>query len=136
MTNFIDKLLAHPATQFIAWLQFAAAITIFTYYTTTPIFIPAGNTDMALHFIGNFLLFISARIASLKVKGHWFVLAFALVYGSLMETAQYFLPSRYFDALDLLANWLGVFAGFALTVIVQLSYKILAKKPNKPGSID
>lgn len=128
MTDFIDKLIAHPATQLLSWLQFAVAITIFTYYTTTPIFIPAGNTDSALHFLGNFLLFLSARVAFLKIKGHWFVVIFALIYGSLMEIAQYFLPSRYFDALDLLANWLGVLAGFALAIVIELAYKKLRQR--------
>ena len=128
MTDFIDKLIAHPATQLITWLQFAVAITIFTYYTTKPIFIPAGNTDMALHFLGNFLLFLSARTAFLMIKSHWFVVAFALIYGSLMETAQYFLPSRYFDALDLLANWLGVLAGFILAVLIEFGYKKLRER--------
>lgn len=128
MTDFIDKLIAHPATQLITWLQFAVAITIFTYYTTTPIFIPAGNTDMALHFLGNFLLFLSARTAFLMIKSHWFVVAFALIYGSLMEMAQYFLPSRYFDALDLLANWLGVLAGFILAVLIEFGYKKLRER--------
>ena len=128
MTDFIDKLIAHPATQLITWLQFAVAITIFTYYTTTPIFIPAGNTDMVLHFLGNFLLFLSARTAFLMIKSHWFVVAFALIYGSLMETAQYFLPSRYFDALDLLANWLGVLAGFILAVLIEFGYKKLRER--------
>ena len=83
---------------------------------------------MALHFLGNFLLFLSARTAFLMIKSHWFVVAFALIYGSLMETAQYFLPSRYFDALDLLANWLGVLAGFILAVLIEFGYKKLRER--------
>ncbi len=119
----IKGLVFHPATQLLLWLQFAAAITIFTYFATTPVHLPPGNTDNFLHFIGNFLLFISARLAFLKFKGHWFVLLFALIYGTAMETVQNFLPTRYFDPQDLLANWCGVFAGLLLTLYLGVICK-------------
>lgn len=125
----IRKVLFHPVTEMLLWLQFAAAITIFTYYATAPVHIPAGNTDAVLHFVGNFLLFSSARLAFLKFKGHWFVLAFALIYGSAMEASQYFLPRRYFDPQDLLANWLGVFAGLSLALLIEFAVrKWIAKR--------
>jgi VanZ family protein len=119
----IKGIIFHPATQLLLWLQFAAAITIFTYFATATLHIPAGNTDSFLHFTGNFLLFLSARLAFLKFKGHWFVLAFALIYGTAMEAFQHILPSRYFDPQDLVANWLGVFAGLALALLIELIFK-------------
>lgn len=115
----IRKILFHPVVELLLWLQFAAAITIFTYFATATVHIPAGNTDSVLHFVGNFLLFMSARLAFLKFQGLWFVLAFALIYGTAMEVSQYFLPTRYFDPQDLLANWLGVFAGLSLALLIE-----------------
>ena len=128
MVNFIQRAIAHPAIQLLFWLQFAAALTIFTYLTTTEQFIPAGNTDVVLHFTGNFLLFLSTRLAFLKIKSHWFVLSFALIYGSAMEISQHFLPTRYFDAQDLMANWVGVFAGLALAILIELLFKKMAAR--------
>ena len=128
MVSFIQRAIAHPAVQLISWLQFAAALTIFTYLTTTPQHIPAGNTDVILHFSGNLLLFLSARVAFLKFKSHWFVLSFALIYGSAMEISQYFLPTRYFDPQDLVANWLGVFAGLSLALLIMFVFKKIAAR--------
>jgi|MEHZ01.4.fsa_nt_MEHZ011105004.1_8 VanZ family protein len=128
MVNLIQRAVAHPAMQLLFWLQFAAALTIFTYLTTTQQHIPAGNTDTVLHFTGNFLLFLSTRLAFLKFKSQWFVLAFALIYGSAMEISQHFLPTRYFDTQDLMANWAGVFTGLALAFLVELIFKKLAAR--------
>lgn len=124
----LKKILHHPLTELVLWLQFAAALTIFAYYATTPVHIPAGNTDVALHFIGNFLLFSSARLAFLKFKGHWFVLIFVLIYGTAMEASQYFLPTRYFDPQDLVANWLGVLAAFLVSLLIEFLIKTIFSK--------
>ncbi len=131
MISFIQRVIAHPALQLLFWLQFAAALTIFTYLTTTQQYLPAGNADVVLHFTGNFLLFLSARLAFLKFKSHWFVLAFALIYGSAMEASQHFLPTRYFDPQDLMANWAGVFTGLALAILIELGCKKLAARQNQ-----
>lgn len=131
MVDRISKLLVHPAVQLIFWLQFAAALSIFAYFTTTPQIIMGDNTDVVLHFTGNFLLFLSARLAFLQIKRNWFVVVFALIYGTAMEIAQYFLPTRYFDPQDLMANWVGVFAGLALALLIELICKKLAKNQAK-----
>jgi VanZ family protein len=128
MVNFIQRTMAHPAMQLLFWLQFAAALTIFTYLITTQQNIPAGNSDTLLHFTGNFLLFLSTRLAFLKFKSQWFVLAFALIYGSVMEVSQHFLPTRYFDTQDLVVNWAGVFTGLALVILIELVFKKLAAR--------
>lgn len=115
--------LFHPLVQIIIWLQFAAALTIFTYYATTPNATVGNSPDVLLHFLGNFLLFLSARIAFLRFKSIWFVLIFALIYGTAMEISQHFLPTRYFQPTDLIANWLGVLGGLVLSFIIEWLYK-------------
>jgi VanZ family protein len=121
----ISGLIAHPVVQIIIWLQFAAALTIFSYFAITPNVIQGDTPDVALHFLGNFLLFCSARIAFMRVKSVWFVLVFALIYGTAMEIAQHFVPSRYFQPTDLIANWLGVLAGLVLALVLNIAYKKL-----------
>ena len=119
----ITAFVFHPLVQILIWLQFAAALTIFTYYATTPDATVGSSPDVVLHFLGNFLLFLSARIAFLRFKSIWFVLIFAFVYGTAMEMSQHFLPTRYFQPTDLIANWLGVLGGLLLSFAMEFGYK-------------
>lgn len=125
----INQFLLHPFVQIVIWLQFAAALTIFSYFATTPNLVPTDSPDVVLHFLGNLLLFLSARIAFLRFKSVWFVVVFALIYGTAMELCQHFVPTRYFQPSDLVANWLGVFAGLLLTLLVEIIFnRTLADK--------
>lgn len=101
-------------------LQFVVALAVFTYFTLSPN--PSFNvsdTDKYWHFLGNLLLFLSARLAVLRLGNIWFVLGFVLLYGAAMELAQNLVPQRMFDMRDLMANALGVLAGLAIALLAQ-----------------
>lgn len=101
-------------------LQFVVAIAIFTYFTlSSDPRINVANTDKYWHFLGNFLFFLSARLAVLRLGNIWFVLGFVLFYGAAMELAQNLVPQRTFDLRDLGANALGVLAGFIVALVAQ-----------------
>jgi len=125
--NKIDRLIANPWFFTFCIIQFAAALVIFAYYALTPGVMAGSYPDWLLHFAGNILLFLSARLAFLRVKNLWFVVIFALAYGTSMEIAQHLVPARYFDPRDLLANWAGALTGLMVTLALQWGYRRLMR---------
>lgn len=121
MKTRIERFVVWWPVRLVRITQFVAALAIFTWLSLTTQVSGIQTPDLWLHFIGNCLLFLSARVAFVEIKSPLFVLAFVLIYGTGMEAAQLLLPSRYFDAVDLAANWLGVLAGLCLSFLVGLA---------------
>ncbi len=77
--------------------------------------VPTFNIwDKTLHAFGYavisftaFLGFLTPRITPLKISLFYTFLGIAL------ECAQYFIPGRYFEAADMVANFIGVAIGWA-----------------------
>ena len=107
--------------------QFLLAMGIFTYYSLTTQIGAITWPDSRLHFLGNLLLFLSARAALMEVRSHWFILAFVLIYGTGMEFMQMLLPQRLFDVRDLAANWLGVGSGLLIALTIELLCRRITK---------
>ena len=103
---------------FAAWLIFIAILTL------TPL--PAGtpgpySIDKAVHFG---LFFVFALLAfRLRKEPSWesytIIILGALVYGTMIEFAQMFIPGRFFDVLDITAGVVGAFAYFAIVAFAN-----------------
>ena len=119
MMTRLDQFLTAWPVRLVRVGQFLLALGIFTWLSLTTQVASIQTPDTWLHFVGNLLLFLSARVAFLELKSPWFILLFVLVYGTSMEILQLLLTSRYFDPVDLAANWLGVLAGFCFSLLVS-----------------
>lgn len=124
----IDRWLASRWFLALCLAQFVLALGLFTYYALSPEGMAGRYPDEVLHFVGNLLLFLSARLAFLRLGNIWFVVMFALFYGTCMEFAQHLMPRRYFDAGDLIANWLGVGGGLLLSLFLHGIFRFLKKR--------
>lgn len=113
-------------------LQFFIILTLFTYLGLSRS-LPAathGVNDLALHFAGYVILVISGMVAFSKY--HITVPVMLLVYSTLIEILQYFLPYRTFSLLDIIANLSGLLVGSILWIVIL---KIITKGPPLPDNI-
>lgn len=79
-----------------------------------------SDRDKPSHFIAYLILFIFAK--KTHTKSNYLTCAImCCMYSFIMECIQYFIPNRYFDGLDMLANALGT----ALGIII---YSLLIEK--------
>lgn len=110
------------------WLrlsQWPVAVVIYLYFALTS----SANLQMSvgdkyLHFLGNFLLFLSTWTCW---RGHmrWPRIYIALVlFAGIIEGSQYFSEGRAVDPLDMLANIAGL--TFALGITLA-AHKIFPK---------
>ena len=109
----------HPAVVAIRRLQFIAAAIIFSTLILTPL-TPGSSImilpDWAMHFIGNLLLYLSAWVGLTGlIKPH--TLLFVLTaYSIAMELAQSVTPNRTTDAVDLVANLIGLLLAYGIAL--------------------
>ena len=73
---------------------------------------PEIENDKLGHFIAYFALTFNLMLLSKKKQQDYLFLIFALFYGLLMEFLQSFVPGRDSSVHDMLANSLGVVAGY------------------------
>lgn len=128
MAEKIERFLRLWPVRLIRAGQFLVAMGIFTWLSLTTQLGPISTPDVFLHFLGNLLLFLSARVALIELKNLWFILLFVLLYGTCMEVLQLLLPQRYFDPRDLAANWLGVVAGFIISLLLEYPLRWRGRK--------
>ncbi len=89
-------------------------ILIITYLSLTPtehkVLESLNLWDKASHFIAYMILFIIVK--KVHTKSNYLTCAIiCFVYSFILECIQHFIPNRYFDILDLLANALGAVLG-------------------------
>jgi len=98
-------------------------VLIITYLSLTPIehkVVSERLWDKASHFLAYLILFIIVK--KVHTKSSYLTCAIiCFVYSFILECIQYFIPNRYFDVLDMLANALGT----ALGVVI---YNLLIEK--------
>lgn len=91
----------------------------------------AGIQDKILHFIAyfglgiliNLTLMFQNKYDILKKKSSLFTIVFGSIYAALDEIHQYFIPGRFMEFLDFVADLLGL----VLAVILILFLKIVTK---------
>lgn len=96
-----------------AWIVAVASVTTFSLL---PSFAPSGEYgfDKLLHAIGYLSLALLPH-AGFKTRRAALSAAFAMIpLGCAIEVAQSFVPNRYGDVWDAIANSIGALAGMAL----------------------
>lgn len=109
-----------PFTRNLRVGQFVVAMCIFTYVALMPadtIIVPPS--DITLHFVGNFLLFLSAWLAGYGRFSSWVLLLLLVPYSLLVELAQWLAPNRFVDSRDMLFNMLGLVTGLAVAIVLD-----------------
>jgi VanZ family protein len=100
------------ALWFVAWLVATAALLL-PLSVTTP-----DRSDLLAHFT----LFASLAFSAIgfsRRPGQLICLALVTItLATILEFAQKFLPYRTFDLVDLVANGLGAFTGYAAALLV------------------
>lgn len=120
----------HPAITWLLRAQFVVLILAATYSCLTPTpqdLIAFSVWDKALHCFGWFGIFLSLRIAMLGTSRLMQSAIGLFGYSTLLECLQQFVPTRYFEPHDLLANGIGIAAGLLLWYFLMQSRWL--KKP-------
>lgn len=92
------------------WLCLAAVLTLALLPPTTPM--PTTGWDKSNHLLAFSTLFVVGRLAYATYP--WALTAGLLAYGGLIEWLQSLTPYRSADWTDLLADALGMAAGWAV----------------------
>ncbi|MDZ7925476.1 MAG: VanZ family protein [Marinagarivorans sp.] len=102
-------------------LQFFVAIIIFCYaaLTPSPQQILGQHADSYMHFLGNFLLYLSAWLALWRRISIFKLLLCLIPFSAAVEVAQYFSPPRTVDPHDFLANLAGLAAAALVCAFFQ-----------------
>ena len=69
-----------------------------------------GHRDKVVHLLAFFSLLLLFDFAYPLVKIYCTKVNLLLIFGSMIETIQYFIPGREFSLLDILANSIGLIA--------------------------
>ena len=85
------------------------------------------QADSTLHFIGNFLLFLSAWLACYGRFNIGLLLLALVPYSLTIELLQWLAPSRFVDSRDMLANGLGLLTG---ALVALFADRMLLRLPN------
>ena len=90
-------------------------ILTIAYLSLTPIEhkVSKGLWDKSSHFIAYLILFIIAKKVHTKSK-YLTCAIICFIYSFILECIQHFVPNRYFDVLDMLANALGTVLGMII----------------------
>ncbi len=108
--------------------QFVIAVCIFTYMALMPAsMLKTQQADSTLHFIGNFLLFLSAWLACYGRFNIGLLLLALVPYSLTIELLQWLAPSRFVDSRDMLANGLGLLTG---ALVALFADRMLLRLPN------
>ena len=97
-------------------------VLLIAYFSLIPIEheIFKGIDDKWSHFVTYLILFIIAK--KVHTKSNYLTCAITcFIYSFSIECIQYFIPNRYFEGLDLIANSLGIFLGIVI-------YRLLIEK--------
>jgi VanZ family protein len=116
----IDRFLKSRFFLYIRLGQFALALAIFAFAALMPgKYVPTVSTDKTMHFIGNMLLMLSACVALMGRMKLGLLLLMLIPYSLLIEASQWLTPGRQVDLKDVVANMLGLGAGYLLSHLIE-----------------
>ncbi len=104
-------------------------ILLIAYFSLIPTEheISKGIDDKWSHFVAYLILFIIAK--KVHTKSNYLTCAIAcFVYSFIIECIQYFIPDRYFEGLDLIANSSGIFLGVVIYGLLIEKYFEIKRK--------
>ena len=112
--------LPQPGAAVWRWLLALAMLALLVLsLAPSSLALPTTGWDKANHALG---------FAVLGLLGQWawpgrtaVVLTALLAYGGLIELLQSFTPDRSAEAIDLLADWVGLLVGAGLAFLLELS---------------
>ncbi len=84
-------------------------------------------SHMLMYGMTTLLLFADQYINERRIAWTATIIAM-IIYGTILEGVQYFIPYRSYDPLDIAANAIGVVLAAAMAATIQL---ICKKKPHK-----
>lgn len=101
-------------------------VLLIAYFSLIPIEheIFKGIDDKWSHFVTYLILFIIAK--KVHTKSNYLTCAITcFIYSFIIECIQYFIPNRYFEGLDLIANSLGIFLGIVIySLLIEKYFEI------------
>ena len=106
-------------------LQFLLALSIYCFFALVPnpqAYVRIQYSDLFLHGLGNFLLVLSTWLVIAGRNKPWIVIVVAIPFSLLVELAQGFTSQRTVDYRDMIANLVGIFIGYVVSVILQKIY--------------
>lgn len=112
----------------VAWI-----LVLYTASAQTSIPSPSrwGLTDKQVHFAVYGALGVTLAWGWLRSKGrvpHWVAMGAGLLYGVLDEVHQAFVPGRAPEISDVLADWLGLAAGYSLAFVGILIIRCFSRR--------
>ena len=130
MIASIDLFIKSRFFSYLRFLQFFAAIVIFTFAALMPQKYLAGvhATDSSLHFLGNVLLFLSASLALYKKLRFTTLVVLLLPYSVAIELAQWLTPARQVDPKDIFNNIAGLVTGLLIVYCLTNTWIRLSEK--------
>lgn len=116
MTTFIEKLW-RPACH----TQFLVLLVLYTFLglASAPQETVGNYNDKLMHFVGYLVGGLSISMAWPRSLW-WHRALFLLAYSTGIECLQYFLPTRSFSILDIVANSLGLLLGLAIFELTKI----------------
>ena len=85
--------------------------------------VPIFDYSFYIYHIGEFGLFSMLLMLGFYPEFKlYFLIGFSLLYAIFDEVHQYFVPTRFFDVVDILCNSIGVILGIIFSLII---YKII-----------
>ena len=119
MTDSTSPVLTEPKlTYFWLWLLIGCAYLTYIIYgslTPNPINVAIDDFDKVMHFTAYALLMLWFGMIFYKLTVRYVLLASFIALGVGLEFAQQAGGVRYFEYADMIANSLGVLAGFLVT---------------------
>jgi VanZ family protein len=121
MAGMLIQLLQQRWLQRLAVLALVAYAVAVAWLSLTPVTTPAGVSDKLLHVTtyGLFMLLTAPLVVAAPIQRLWRAGAAIFFYSGVLEIGQAFVPGRYPEGLDMLANGAGVLAAGVLLALLR-----------------
>ena len=94
--------------------------------------VSAPDYSMYIYHIGEFGLFTMLLMLGFYPQFKlYFLIGISLLYGVLDEIHQFFVPTRYFDVVDILCNSIGVVLGVIFCLIIYRNKNKIMERFNR-----
>jgi len=117
----------NPFQRKIFWGGLVLGVLVVSLLPQTQVFIETPFSDKIDHFLAYFILSFVALLASTEKHSVFMILIAHILLGIGIEVAQSFVPGRYMEVLDGVANTIGVGFGAVLYFVFR---KVKPKNPN------
>lgn len=115
---------------FYLWI---AALLIFTTISFSPQMKEQNEGGFRFDYLEHFILYAAIPVIYFLAKGAYierliksprYIILLGILFSTITEVQQYFIPSRSFNPIDLLLNLLGFASGLILAILLFKKKKI------------